>query len=154
MDAAAADLQRFVDAQAPVYDRVCAELAAGRKTSHWMWFVFPQFAALGRSATARFYGIASKAEAQAYWQHPVLGPRLRHCTQLVLATSATSAHALFGAPDDLKLRSCMTLFAAVATDEPAFTRVLDRFYRGEPDAATIALLGDDAAIASPETHHR
>mgnify|MGYP001097753526 FL=1 len=146
MDATTRDLQRFVDAQAPVYAQVCAELAAGRKTSHWMWFVFPQLAALGRSATARFYGIASKAEALAYWLHPVLGPRLRHCTRLVLATRASSAHALFGSPDDLKLRSCMTLFAAVAGEEPAFTQVLERFYAGEPDAATLALLGDDAGF--------
>ena len=149
MDAAARGLQRFVDAQAPVYGQVCAELAAGRKTSHWMWFVFPQLVALGRSATARFYGIASRAEALAYWRHPVLGPRLRHCTRLVLATGGTSAHAIFGSPDDLKLRSCMTLFAAVAPEEPVFTQVLARFYAGAPDAATIALLGDDAGSRPP-----
>jgi len=135
------DLQRFVDAQDPVYAHVCAELAAGRKTSHWMWFVFPQLRGLGHSATARFYGLGSRAEALAYWQHPVLGRRLRHCAQLVLASRAATAHAIFGSPDDLKLRSCMTLFAAVAPEEPVFARVLQRFYDGEPDPRTLALPG-------------
>lgn len=135
------DLHRFVAAQDPVYDQVCAELAAGRKTSHWMWFVFPQLRGLGRSATARFFGLASSAEALAYWQHPVLGARLRHCAQLVLAAKGRTAHDIFGSPDDLKLRSCMTLFAAVAPEEPVFARVLRHFYGGELDPRTLALLG-------------
>jgi len=133
-------LQRFVDAQAPVFDDVCDELAAGRKTTHWIWFIFPQLRELGRSATARFYGITSRDEALAYWQHPVLGPRLKQCAELVLQVSGKTAHDIFGTPDDLKLRSCMTLFAAVAGDEPVFTRVLERFYGGRPDGRTLALL--------------
>jgi len=137
-----ATLDRFVEAQAPVYAEVCAELAAGRKSSHWMWFIFPQLTALGRSGRARFYGIESKEEALAYWQHPVLGPRLKHCARLVLKTSGKSAHDIFGTPDDLKLRSCMTLFSVVAAEEPAFVQVLSRFYQGEPDLKTMALLGN------------
>lgn len=133
-------LARFVEAQSPVYASVLAELAAGRKTSHWMWFVFPQLKPLGRSGTARFYGLEDRAEAAAYWQHPVLGERLKECTRLVLATPGKTAHDIFGSPDDLKLRSCMTLFGAVAPDEPAFRDVLARFYAGEPDPATLALL--------------
>jgi len=132
-------LQRFVDAQEPVYRQVCGELAAGRKTSHWMWFVFPQLKGLGRSATAQHYGIGSAAEARAYWDHPLLGPRLKQCTELVLATEGRTAHDIFGPPDDLKFRSCMTLFAR-ATGEPLFTRVLDRYFGGQPDAATLELL--------------
>ena len=133
-------LQRFVDAQAPLYGAVCAELAAGRKTTHWMWFIFPQLKGLGRSATARFYGIASKDEALAYWQHPVLGPRLKQCAELVLNTSGKTAHEIFGTPDDLKLQSCMTLFADVAAGEPVFARVLERYYQGQRDEKTVALL--------------
>ncbi|MGZ5215824.1 MAG: DUF1810 domain-containing protein [Caldimonas sp.] len=133
-------LARFVEAQSPVYASVLAELAAGRKTSHWMWFVFPQLKALGRSGTARFYGVEDRAEAAAYWQHPVLGKRLKECTRLVLATQGKTAHDIFGSPDDLKLRSCMTLFGAVAPEEPAFRDVLARFYGGEPDPATLVLL--------------
>jgi len=141
MNASDIDLHRFIAAQDPVYRQVCAELAAGRKTSHWMWFVFPQLHGLGLSATARFYGLASRAEALAYWQHPVLGARLRHCAQLVLDAKGRTAHDIFGSPDDLKLRSCMTLFAAVAPEEPVFAQVLQRFYGGEPDPRTFALLG-------------
>jgi uncharacterized protein (DUF1810 family) len=133
------DLQRFVDAQRGVYPQVRAELAAGCKRSHWMWFVFPQFKELGRSATAQHYGIASLAEAQAYWAHPLLGPRLRECTDLVLAVDGRSAHEIFGPPDDLKFRSCMTLFAQ-ATGEGLFTRALEKYFRGEADPRTIELL--------------
>ena len=133
-------LERFVEAQAPVYASVLRELGAGSKTSHWMWFVFPQQKSLGRSSTARFYGLEDRAEAAAYWRHPLLGPRLVECTRLVLATSGRSAHAVFGSPDDLKLCSCMTLFDAVAPEEPAFRSVLDRFYAGVADAATLDLL--------------
>lgn len=133
------DLQRFVDAQQAVYPQVRAELADGRKRSHWMWFVFPQLKGLGRSATAQHYGIASKAEAQAYWAHSVLGPRLRECTELVLATGARSAQEIFGPPDDLKFRSSMTLFAQ-ATGEPLFKRALQKYFGGEADPRTIELL--------------
>jgi uncharacterized protein (DUF1810 family) len=134
------DLQRFVDAQAPVFDAVCAELAAGAKRSHWMWFVFPQLRALGRSATARHFGIADLDEARAYWAHPVLGPRLNSCATLLLQVQGRSAHAILGSPDDLKLRSCMTLFERAAPAEPVFARVLERYYEGERDPLTLALL--------------
>lgn len=141
MNASDTDLQRFIAAQDPVYRQVGAELAAGRKTGHWMWFVFPQLRGLGLSTTARYFGLASRAEALAYWQHPVLGARLRHCTQLVLNVKGRTAHDIFGSPDDLKLRSCMTLFATVAPEEPVFAQVLLRFYGGAPDPRTLALLG-------------
>ena len=134
------DLQRFVDAQDPVYHDVRLELAAGQKRSHWMWFVFPQLKELGRSATARQYGIASRAEAAAYWAHPVLGPRLKECSDLVLAVRGRTALPIMGSPDDLKLRSCMTLFAEVAPQEPVFRRVIEKYYGGVPDGKTVALL--------------
>ena len=140
-EAATPGLERFVEAQAPVYTSVLRELGAGLKASHWMWFVFPQLKSLGRSSTARFYGIDDRAEAAAYWRHPLLGPRLLECTRLVLATPGRSAHAIFGSPDDLKLRSCMTLFDAVAPEELAFRAVLERFYAGAADTATLAMLG-------------
>lgn len=133
------DLQRFVDAQRSLYADVRAELAEGRKRSHWMWFVFPQLKGLGRSATAQHYGIASTAEAQAYWAHPLLGPRLRECTELVLAVDRTSAGEIFGAPDDLKFHSCMTLFAH-ATGEPLFVRALEKYFGGRDDGQTLRLL--------------
>lgn len=135
------DLRRFVDAQAPVFDAVVAELAAGRKRTHWMWFVFPQIAGLGFSPTAQRYAMASRAEALAYWRHPLLGPRLARCAALVRDAAAPSAHSIFGSPDDLKLRSSMTLFAAAVPDEPVFRAVLDRYYGGEADARTLELLG-------------
>ncbi len=133
-------LERFVAAQAPVYAQVCAELAAGRKRTHWMWFVFPQLKALGRSATAQFFGLDGADEATAYWQHPVLGERLRHCAALLLQLPGSDAHAIFGSPDDLKLRSCMTLFETVAPDAPVFGDVLVRYFNGMRDDATIALV--------------
>jgi uncharacterized protein (DUF1810 family) len=132
-------LQRFVDAQQGIYPQVRNELAAGCKRSHWMWFVFPQLKGLGRSATAQHYGIASRDEAQAYWTHPLLGPRLRECTELVLAVEGRSAHEIFGPPDDLKFRSCMTLFAA-ATGEPLFGRALRKYFGGQGDEQTLRLL--------------
>ena len=134
------DLQRFVLAQEPVYPQVCAELAAGAKTSHWMWFVFPQLKALGRSATAQHFGIASRAEAQAYWRHPVLGPRLKACSELVVAIEGKTALQIFRSPDDLKFRSSMTLFAPVAPEEPVFNRALAKYFGGEGDARTLELL--------------
>jgi uncharacterized protein (DUF1810 family) len=133
------DLRRFVAAQDPVLVQVEAELAAGRKASHWMWFVFPQLKGLGRSSMAQHYGLASAAEARAYWAHPLLGQRLRDCTERVLAVDGRSAHAIFGSPDDLKFRSCMTLFAQ-ATGEPLFTRALAKYFDGQPDEATLQLL--------------
>jgi uncharacterized protein (DUF1810 family) len=136
------ELQRFVEAQAPVMAQVEAELSAGAKTSHWMWFVFPQLKALGRSATAQRFGLASRQEAAAYWAHPVLGPRLKRCVQRVLAVPAKTAHEIFGAPDDLKFCSCMTLFEQVAPGEPVWSLALDRWYGGQRDAQTLTLLAD------------
>jgi uncharacterized protein (DUF1810 family) len=130
-----ADLQRFLDAQAGVYDRALDELRAGRKTSHWMWFVFPQIAGLGRSPMAQRYAIGSLEEARAYLAHPVLGPRLVECASALLDHAGTSAAAILGDVDALKLRSSMTLFAR-AGEEPVFQQVLDAFYAGEPDPAT------------------
>ena len=134
------DLQRFILAQDPVYRQVCAELAAGAKTSHWMWFVFPQLRALGRSATAQHFGIACRAEAQAYWQHPVLGFRLKECSELVMAVQGKSALQIFHSPDDLKFRSSMTLFAQVAPQEAVFSRALARYFGGEGDLKTLDML--------------
>lgn len=132
---------RFVHAQDPVYDTVCRELAAGCKTSHWMWFIFPQLKSLGRSLTAKQFGIDGKEEATACWRHPVLGPRLKQCAELVLAVQGRTAHDIFGSPDDLKLRSCMTLFDVVASDEPIFSRVLTKYFDGKRDDVTVGLLG-------------
>lgn len=133
-------LHRFVDAQAPVYDEVRDELRAGCKQSHWMWFVFPQLRGLGHSAMAQRYGIASRDEAQAYLQHPVLGARLKECMTLLLTHRDLSAEQILGDTDALKLRSCATLFAAAAPQAPVFDQVLDRFYRSVRDDCTLALL--------------
>ena len=133
-------LERFIEAQDCVYESVRAELAAGRKTTHWMWFVFPQFKTLGRSPMAEHFGIKSKNEALAYWQHPVLGRRLKECTTLVLAAGDKTAQEIFGTPDDLKFRSCMTLFSQVAQDEPVFGQALQHFFNGQPDDITRELL--------------
>ena len=134
------DLARFLAAQSPVIDRVLAELRAGCKASHWMWFVFPQLGALGRSGTARFYGIEDLEHARRYLAHPVLGPRLLECTRAVLAHGDKSAHAIFGSPDDLKFRSCMTLFDLAGPQHPEFRQALEQFYGGEPDPVTVGLL--------------
>lgn len=134
------DLHRFVDAQDPVLDRVRAELRRGRKASHWMWFVFPQVAGLGSSPTAQRFALSGLDEARAYLAHPVLGPRLRECAQLAADVPAGSAAAVFGHPDDLKLRSSMTVFARAAPGEPVFAAVLDRFFDGAPDPRTLELL--------------
>jgi len=134
------DLRRFVDAQDSVYGSVLAELRAGRKRSHWMWFIFPQLAALGRSSTARRFGIAGLAEGRAYLEHSVLGPRLRECSQLAAEVEGGSAEEVFGWPDNLKLRSSMTLFAHCTEQNADFTAVLDRYYAGAEDAATLDLL--------------
>ena len=134
------DLQRFVLAQDPVYSQVCVELAAGAKTSHWMWFVFAQLKALGRSAIAQHFGIASRAEAEAYWRHPVLGPRLKECSELVMTVEGKSALQIFHSPDDLKFRSSMTLFAQVAPQEAIFDRALVKYFGGKGDVKTLDLL--------------
>jgi uncharacterized protein (DUF1810 family) len=133
-------LQRFVEAQAPVYEAVCRELSAGQKTSHWMWYVFPQLRELGRSAVAKHFGIGSGDEALAYWQHPVLGKRLKECTQLVLAVEGKTALDIFGSPDELKFKSCMTLFRRAAPEEPVFGQALERFFNGHADESTLRLL--------------
>ena len=133
-------LERFVEAQDRVYDTVCDELALGAKTSHWMWFIFPQLKELGRSPIAKFYGIDSKDEAKAYWEHPVLGKRLLECTKLVLALRNKTANEILGSPDDLKFRSCMTLFSQVALEEEAFKRALECYFGGRPDENTLKLL--------------
>jgi uncharacterized protein (DUF1810 family) len=134
------DLARFVEAQQPVMDDVRAELAAGRKRTHWMWFVFPQLRGLGRSAMARHFGIASRDEAVAYLAHPVLGARLRECVELVLAVQGRTAHEILGSPDDLKLRSCLTLFREVDGADGVFGRALARYYDGQSDPMTLQLL--------------
>ena len=136
----AMDLDRFLAAQASVFDEVRAELSAGRKRSHWMWFIFPQLRGLGQSAMAQHYGLASLAEARAYLAHPVLGPRLRDCTGLVNAVQGRSAEEILGSVDALKFRSCMTLFAAAGPDEGAFRAALDRYYGGMEDPKTLDLL--------------
>jgi uncharacterized protein (DUF1810 family) len=134
------DLARFVAAQDSCYATVRAELAAGRKRTHWMWFIFPQIAGLGHSAMAQYYAIRSAGEARAFLAHPVLGPRLAECTALVNAVEGRSAHAIFGSPDDFKFRSCLTLFSAVADDGAVFRDALAKYFGGEPDPRTLALL--------------
>ena len=131
------DLERFVAAQDPIYDRVVAELRAGRKTTHWMWFVFPQIAGLGRSLTSVRYALASLDEARAYLDHPILGARLRECTQIVADHSGLTAFDIFGGIDALKLHSSMTLFAHAAPDDPLFKTVLDRYFDAQADPNTL-----------------
>lgn len=135
------DLQRFVAAQAPVMAAVDAELRAGRKRTHWMWFVFPQLRGLGSSGTALHYGIGSPEEAKAFLAHPVLGPRLIACVRIVNGHAGKSAHEIFGSPDDVKFRSCLTLFEAVGGEE-AFGTGLDQFFDGARDERTLRLLSD------------
>lgn len=142
-DAGPFALRRFVAAQDPVIEGVLAELAAGAKTSHWMWFVFPQLRALGRSSTAQHYGIDSLAEARTYLAHPLLGARLAACCEALLQLEGRSARDVFGTVDTLKLGSCMTLFERAATDatqRARFARVLDKYFDGGRDAATLALI--------------
>jgi uncharacterized protein (DUF1810 family) len=143
-------LARYVEAQAHCYLRVLEELAAGEKTSHWMWFIFPQLRGLGMSSTARRFGLSGLEEARAYLAHPLLGARLCECTRLVLAVQGRSAHEIFGSPDDLKLRSCLTLFAQAAAPSPApdtrvFGEALAKYYGGEPDPRTLELLISSAS---------
>ena len=134
------NLERFVTAQNTVIDDVIAELRNGRKESHWMWFVFPQLRGLGSSPMANKYGISSLEEAQAYLQHPILGPRLRECTRLVNLVDSRSIEQIFGYPDDMKFRSSMTLFAHATADNEAFVRALEKYFDGKPDSKTIKTL--------------
>jgi len=133
------DLDRFVRAQAPDYARALSELRAGQKKSHWMWYIFPQIEGLGGSAMSRLYSIKSEAEAKAYLDHPLLGARLRECFAAVMNVDGRSALEIFGSPDDLKLRSCATLFAAVS-DESVFKGLLEKYFGGKPDEETLRRL--------------
>ena len=134
------NLARFVSAQEKVYPTVLAELRNGEKRTHWMWYIFPQLAGLGHSPTAQHYAIQSRAEAKHYLAHPIRGPRLLEGTAAVLAITGRSAWEIFGSPDDLKLKSCMTLFAAVADPGSSFTQVLDLYFQGEADQQTLRVL--------------
>ena len=134
------DLNRFVKAQDGVYERALAELKRGQKSSHWMWFIFPQIAGLGRSSTAQFYAIKSVDEAKAYLKHPVLGTRLSDCSKVLLQCKGLSASDIFGFPDDLKLRSSMTLFASISEPDSVFALVLGEYFEGLPDPRTLELL--------------
>jgi uncharacterized protein (DUF1810 family) len=134
------NLQRFVEAQRDEYEDVCAELRAGSKSSHWIWFIFPQMKGLGVSSTSNWFGISSLSEAQAYLRHPVLSPRLRECTELVNLVEGQSLREIFGSPDHLKFRSCMTLFAHATAENRVFLDALQKYCGGEFDAATLGLL--------------
>lgn len=136
------DLGRFLKAQESSYENVLSELQTGRKRSHWMWFIFPQIDGLGRSDTAKYYAIKSVEEARAYLNHPRLGKRLLLCAETLLGLDNRTASAIFGYPDDLKLRSSMTLFARVAEPDSVFERVIDIYFHGQRDARTLELLGD------------
>lgn len=135
------DLEHFVAAQDPVFDRVRAEVRRRSKATHWMWFVFPQLRGLGRSATADRFGLASVAEARSFWAHPVLGPRLKECVELILTLEDRSAAQMFGSPDNLKLRSSLTLFERAVPDVDLFARALEKYFDGERDPITLAALG-------------
>lgn len=134
------ELHRFVDAQEDTYESALAEIQRGSKESHWMWYVFPQLAGLGTSSTARYYAIQNRDEATAYLAHPILGPRLTECAQALLAHTHLTAHQIFGSPDDLKLRSCCTLFAAISPPNSIFQQLLDRYFPQGPDPRTVELL--------------
>ncbi len=134
------DLQRFVAAQEGVYERALEEVRRGRKTSHWMWFIFPQLYGLGMSAMSQRYAIRSLDEARAYLAHPVLGPRLIEIATAAWQVEGRSAHEIFGSPDDMKLHACATLFALVSPPDSIFHRLLDKYYQGQPHRKTLALL--------------
>jgi uncharacterized protein (DUF1810 family) len=134
------DLRRFTNAQDRIYDSVLAELKSGQKRSHWMWYIFPQIHGLGHSSTSKYYAIKSIEEARQYYTHPVLGRRLLECADAVLGIKERSISEIFGYPDDLKLKSSMTLFASVADPNSTFVRVLDRYFHGERDVMTLRLL--------------
>jgi uncharacterized protein (DUF1810 family) len=135
------DLTRFVQAQERDYEQAMSEIRSGRKQSHWMWYIFPQFEGLGLSSTSRHYAIKSMAEAEAYLRHPVLGPRLLESARAALALEGRSASDVFGSPDDMKLRSCATLFACVSPAGSVFEHLIDKFFGGQRDDKTLALLG-------------
>jgi uncharacterized protein (DUF1810 family) len=135
------DLSRFVQAQEGDYERALAEVRAGRKRSHWMWYIFPQYDGLGLSPTSRRYSIKSVAEAQAYLSHPALGPRLTECAEAAVRVEGRSAHEIFGSPDDMKLKSCATLFAHVSPAGSVFDRLLSKYFQGERDDKTLRLIG-------------
>ena len=135
------DLRRFVDAQEHVYERALSEITSGRKRSHWMWFIFPQLDGLGISSISRQYAIKSLAEARAYLAHPLLGPRLLECAKAALAVHTSSALELFGSPDDMKMRSCATLFACVSSQDSVFSQLINKYFDGKPDDRTLRLLG-------------
>jgi uncharacterized protein (DUF1810 family) len=137
------NLQRFIDARERDYQSVLAEIKAGQKRSHWMWYVFPQYDGLGFSPTSIHFSIKSLEEVRAYLDHPILGPRLRECVDAFLAITGRSAHEIFGAPDDLKLKSSMTLFAHISPEGSAFEQVLDRYFGGERDGKTLELVRGD-----------
>lgn len=134
------DLNRFVQAQEGVYERALTEVKNGRKRSHWMWYIFPQFEGLGFSAMSQRYAIASVAEAKAYLDHPILGPRLIECMEAALSVEGRSAYEIFGSPDDMKLKSCATLFAYVSPEGSVFEQLLDKFYQGDRDQKTLDLI--------------
>ena len=136
------DLARFVEAQEHSYARALSEIRSGQKRSHWMWYIFPQFAGLGVSPTSKQYAVKSVAEARAFLAHPLLGPRLRECAAAAVRIEGLSATDIFGFPDDMKLRSCATLFASVSPAGSVFHRVIDRFFAGEPDAETLRLIAE------------
>lgn len=135
------DLGRFVEAQVDDYEQALAEIRSGQKQSHWMWYIFPQFDGLGFSPTSRRYSIKSAAEAEAYLAHPLLGPRLVECARAALGVDGRSAREIFGSPDDMKLRSCATLFASVSPAGSVFAQLLDRYFPEGPDGKTLRLLG-------------
>jgi len=135
------DLRRFVRAQDADYERAVSEIRSGGKRTHWMWYIFPQFDGLAFSSTSQYYAIKSLAEARAYLDHPILGPRLPECAEAVVGVEGRSAREIFGSPDDLKLRSCATLFACASPPGSVFDRLLAKYYRGERDRKTLELLG-------------
>jgi uncharacterized protein (DUF1810 family) len=143
------DLNRFLEAQQDDFAQALAEITSGRKRTHWMWYIFPQIDGLAFSSTSKHYSIKSIDEAKAYLVHPILGPRLQQCVEAALRCHGRSATAIFGTPDDLKLRSCATLFAAVSPPDSAFERLLQKFFDGEPDRKTLGLLGLDAGAGGP-----
>ncbi|WP_416674330.1 DUF1810 domain-containing protein [Egbenema bharatensis] len=136
------NLNRFVQAQNPVYEQALAEIKDGQKKTHWMWFIFPQFDGLGSSPTSKTYAIKSLAEARAYLDHPVLGARLIECAEAALGVVGRSANQIFGSPDDRKLKSCATLFAAISPAGSVFHQLLDRFFRDQRDSETLRLLNE------------
>ena len=140
------NLKRFLDSQEQIYGQALTEVRDGRKRSHWMWYIFPQYDGLGFSPASKFYAIKSVAEAQAYLRHPILGPRLVECFEAAIGVEARSAAEVFGSPDDLKLRSCATLFAALSPVGSVFERLLDKYFQGMSDRKTLELMGGPPAV--------